>query len=36
MYTNAQDGAARSTVVLVHGALAESVSNATKAAYTPV
>jgi hypothetical protein len=36
MYTNPQDGAARPTVVLVRGALAESTSHATKVAYTPV
>src|ERR671910_1896028 len=32
--TNLQDGAARPTVVLVHGAFAESASYATKAAYS--
>ena len=34
MNTNPQDGAARPNVVLVHGALAESASHATKAAYS--
>src|SRR5687768_6755112 len=32
--TNLQDGAARPTVVLDHGAFAESASYATKAAYS--
>ncbi len=36
MNTNPQDGAARPTVVLVHGELAEPASHVTKAAYTPI
>jgi hypothetical protein len=36
MNTNSQDGAARPTVILVHGAFAESASHETKAAYTSV
>jgi hypothetical protein len=34
MSANPQDGAARPTVVLVHGAFAESASHATKEAYS--
>jgi hypothetical protein len=33
MSANPQDGSSRPTVVLVHGAFAESASHATKAAY---
>jgi hypothetical protein len=33
MSANPQDGSSRPTVVLVHGASAESASHATKAAY---
>ena len=36
MYTNPQVRAARPTVVLVHGAFAESASYVTKEAYTLV
>jgi hypothetical protein len=34
MSANPQDGSSRPTVVLVHGAFAESASHATKAAYS--
>ena len=33
MSANPQDGSSRPTVVLVHGALSESASHVTKAAY---
>jgi len=33
MSANPQDGSSQPTVVLVHGAFAESASHATKAAY---